>query len=46
MMRESLFEYPYCANIYSNNYLIFNKKASFSSNMRLPNGPEKEAPEK
>jgi len=45
-MRESLFEYPYYANIYSNNYMMFNEKASFSGNMRLPNDPEKDAPEK
>jgi len=34
------------ANIYSNNYMMFNEKASFSGNMRLPNDPEKDAPEK
>jgi hypothetical protein len=45
-MGESLFEYPYRANIYSNNYMIFNKKAPFSGNMPLPGDPEKDAPEK
>ena len=32
-----LLEESFGTNIYSNNYMIFNKKASFSGNMRLPN---------
>jgi hypothetical protein len=45
-MRESLFAYPFYADIYSNNYTIFNKKAPFAGNIRLPNHPEKHWPEK
>jgi hypothetical protein len=45
-MGESPFEYPYCANIYSNNYMMFNKKVPFSGNMRLLGDPEKDTPEK
>jgi len=37
---------PFRANVYLNNYMIFNKKASFSGNIRLLNNPEKEAPKK
>jgi hypothetical protein len=45
-MREPLLEKPFGADICSNNCMIFNKKASFSGNIRLPNDPEKEAPKK